>query len=79
MILKSLKNEPLGNNGKKFINKKQNAPSCKEFLEIIQFLIFLKIKKKLLIIKLKFQLDHVLIKTQNKFDEDVYQEYSFLL
>ena len=33
--------------GKKFVIKKQNAPSCKEFLEVIQILIFLKIKKKI--------------------------------
>ena len=46
-IFKSLKKEPLGNNGKKFIIKKINAPSCKEFFEAIQIFIFLKIKKKI--------------------------------
>ena len=48
VILKSLKKAPLGKIGKKFIIKKENAPSCKEFLEIIQLLIFLKIRKKMI-------------------------------
>ena len=48
VIFKSLKNAPLGKNGKKFITRKQNAPSCKEFFEIKQSLILLKIRKKII-------------------------------
>ena len=48
VILKSLKKAPLGKIGTKFITKKENAPSCKEFFEIIQLLIFLKIRKKMM-------------------------------
>ena len=48
VILKSLKKAPLGKIGKKFTIKKENAPSCNEFFETIQFLIFLKIRKKII-------------------------------
>ena len=48
VILKSLKKAPLGKIGKKFTIKKENAPSCNEFFETIQLLIFLKIRKKII-------------------------------
>ena len=46
VIFKSLKNAPLGKTGKKFITRKQNAPSCKEFFEIKdEIILYEKVKK----------------------------------
>ena len=48
VVLKSLKKAPLGKIGKKFMTIKENAPNCNKFLETIQLLIFLNIRKKII-------------------------------